>query len=440
MSGNIKINFSKREYSLLLIILFISLLQFSYFVSQNSVASYYDEIRYFEIGKNILSNGLFNIADDLRTYLYPLLISIFYIFTDGQSVTVKIIFSVFQYVIYVITIAMIAKASYKYHSNKIVYFTVFALGMLNPYLIQSTTLFLTDVLATCLLIISLLYLLTSDLNKFTNGIVVSSLLYCAVLIRPSSAIFMLLFFLIGLYRFIYVKDFKPAKFTFVGLLLLLVFLPQLYMNITKFNHFTPLIHLNLLEQQSVWATQHLKYSTVVIDGEHPALRYITPWAMDSNISMMKLMSTNFIVFLAVFVSHIFGVIDWGYVDTYIRDLSVSSRIFPSILLYTQWFIIGLGILWIKLHRKWTFMTISLLFSAIGYTLFIATTAIESRFGYPIYLILLLFSGFGVQYILENIKNKKKTLYIFSSLLVFICISFYFSYFIDMQTGRISWFD
>ncbi|WP_415839985.1 hypothetical protein, partial [Paenibacillus endophyticus] len=256
----------------------------------------------------------------------------------------------------------------------------------------------------------------------------------------SSAVFMILFFLIALCRLIMIKDFKPLKFTIIGLLFLVIFLPQIYMNITKFNHFTPLIHLNLFEQQSIWATQFLKYATVVIDGEDPGLRYLTPWTIDSNISMLKLMSTNFIVFVAVFVTHIFGILDWGYVDTYIRNLSVSSRIIPSIFLYVQWFIIGLGILWMKLRNQLTFVTVSLLVTAIGYTFFIATTAIESRFGYPIYLILLFFSGFGIKFVIESFKTKKLIIFISFLMLLVICFSLYFSYYIDIQSNRIFWFN
>ncbi|OME70379.1 hypothetical protein BK120_33530, partial [Paenibacillus sp. FSL A5-0031] len=341
--------------------------------------------------------------------------------------------------VYIYTILLIADKGYKYHNSKIVCLFIFVLGMLNPYLIQSTTLFLTDLLASCLLVISLLYLLTSDLNKLFNSAVVASLLYCAVLIRPSSAIFMILFFFIALYRLIKLKDFKPIKFTVVGLLFLIIFFPQLYMNITKFNHFTPFVHVNLFKLQSIWATQHLKYATVVIAGEDPSLRYLTPWAIESNISLMKLFSSNFIVFLLIFSSHIFGVLDWGYVDTYIRNLSVPSRILPSIFLYIQWFLIGLGILWMKLRKQFSFITISLIISALGYTLFIATTAIESRFGYPIYLILLFFSGFGVKYLLESFSSKKTMLFIFLSLLVTIVTSFFISYYIDLQTNRIFWF-
>ncbi|WP_169083620.1 hypothetical protein [Paenibacillus sp. PL91] len=441
MLSNMKMDIKllKKDWILLSIISLISLTQFIYFVDQNSVENYYDEKRYYDIGINILNSGLFNIADDLRTYLYPFLISLFYIFTDGQAASVKILFSVFQFIIYLITVLMIARTAYDFQKRKTVFFTILVFGLLNPYLIQSTTLLLTDLLASCFLIISLMYLLKSDLNKLSNGAIVASLLYAAVLIRPSSAIFMILFFLIALYRVAIIKNFKPIRFIIIGLLLLILFFPQLYMNITKFNHFTPLIHINLLEQQSVWATQLLKYGTVVIDGENPGLRYVTPWIMNNNISMFQLMSSDFFVFVGVLVVHIFGLFDWGYVDTYINDLAVSTRLLPSILLYIQWFLIGMGVLYLKLRKQHTFMTVSLVIASVGYALFIATTAIESRFGYPIYLIMLFFSGFGVQYIYEYIYNKKALFYIFSSLLFVICISLYFSYFIDMQTERIIWF-
>ncbi|WP_338554873.1 hypothetical protein [Paenibacillus sp. KS-LC4] len=432
------INFNRKEKIFFVSIFGFSLMQLVYFIMQNSTVNYYDEVRYIEISTNILHNGLFNIADNLRTYLYPLLMSCFFIFTDGDFTKWKIIFSLFQYIIYILTIFLMAKTAYQYNKTKLVYFSVLFLGLMNPYLIQATTLFLTDIIATCVVTVSLIYLLTSDLNKWKNGVIVSILLYCSVLIRPSSAIFMAIFLIIGAYRLIKIKDFKPVKFVIVGLFCLLLFFPQLYMNIKQFNHFTPLIHLNLFEQQSVWATQYLKYGTVTIGGEQPSLYFLSPWYEETAMSIFQLAWNNFFEFLFIFCAHIFGMLDWGYIDTYIKDLDVTSKITPAILLFINWFFIGVGVVALKKQRKHDFGTISLIFAAFGYTLFMATTAIESRFGYPIYLILLIFAGLGIQNIFENIRRKKFVIIISASLLVSVCASLFISYLIDSQTNRIFW--
>ncbi|OME80592.1 hypothetical protein BK120_18045, partial [Paenibacillus sp. FSL A5-0031] len=99
IKNNLKL--TKSEMFITSIVFLISLVQFVYFVTQNSGTSFYDETRYYDISKNILTNGLFNITDDLRTFLYPLLISMFYIFTDGNHENVKILFSIFQYIVYI---------------------------------------------------------------------------------------------------------------------------------------------------------------------------------------------------------------------------------------------------------------------------------------------------------------------------------------------------
>ncbi|MFF2480864.1 hypothetical protein [Paenibacillus sp. NPDC058071] len=431
---------TKKDYLILSLVIIGSLLQLIYYIKQNSIVNYYDETRYYEISKIILENGLFSITDELRTYLYPLLIALIHVFTDGNVVNVKIAFSIFQYLIYAITIFEISKFAFRIADRKLIFHSIIFCGLLNPYLIQATTLFLTDILATCLIMISLIYLIKSDLNKISNGAVVAITLYSSVLIRPSSAIFMILFLLIGLYRLLKQKDFKPYKFIAVGLVCLVIFLPQIYMNVTKFNHFTPLIHLNLFEQQSIWASQYLKYSTVIIEGETPQLYFPSPWILESNMSIYKLAFHNFGAFLTVVSSHLFGMLDWGYVDAYVKNLDGTTRLLPSVLLWLNWLLIFIGVYQFRIKRKESLFIInSLLFASICYTLFMSMTAIESRFGYPSYLLLLVLAGFGLEYLIENRKRKKHIITIGIAMILLVCFVFYISYLIDMQTGRITWF-
>lgn len=423
--------FNKKNV-LVILIFVLSVIMFLFFLNQNFKVSYYDEAGYLVISDLILKNGLFNAPNELRTYLYSLLIAIFKLFSDGNLAHVKIAFSVFQYAVFVLTIWFVAKKAKAMSENKIMFYTILVLGLLNPYLIQSTTLFLTDILAACCISISLILLTTSDLNKIKNGIWISLLAYSAVMIRPSSLIFLLPFFAIACYRLIIIKDFKPFKLILSGILCFVVFFPQIYNNIIAYNHWTILLHTDLMKAQTEWAVQYLKYGTVVIEGESPALFFKSPF--DSSGSMMNLLISHLIQFIVVYSSHIFGVLDWGIIDTYIKNFTSPSRWVASLFLYSSWFLIFCGI--IHQMRKKNFVSMSFLFSALVYLLFIGLTAVESRFGYPLYLILLYFAGWGIEAIL---KWRSRRWIIICSYLLMIVMFFYLSHAIDATTGRIEWF-
>lgn len=409
---------------------------FVFYLLKNYSVSYYDELNYYNLSLFLKSTGLFGLEDPLRTYLYPLMIAITAIFTDGTIETTKVIFSILQYSFYVYTIVSIAKSSFQYSNSKIVYITVLAFGLMNPYLVQATTLFLTDTLATCFVVLAFKYLVTTDLNRWKNGLFMFMYLYGAVMIRPSSAIFIGIFGLIGLYKWFTDKDLKATKILVSAVLLLVIFAPQIHMNVTKFDHFTPLIHQNLYEQQTEWAVENLKYGTLIMENEDPRLYYLTPFEIEKGKTMFDIIFDQPGAFITIFASHVFGLFDWGYVDSYITSLDAQDRILPTILLYLLWFVMMIGI--IPMYRINRFLSISILFTGMLYMLFMGTTCVESRFGYPLYLFMLFFAGTGVQYIIKNRYNVK-TLSILTS--TFVCITailLYASYLIDMTTSRIQW--
>jgi len=96
--------------------------------------------------------------------------------------------------------------------------------------------------------------------------------------------------------------------------------------------------------------------------------------------------------------------------------------------------------------KTVFLLTTLIISAILYLAFIATTWAEIRYAYPIFLLLLPFSGYGVKYLFDSTihNNKTSKLWIkrigfITVYLLFISAFFYISFLFSLQTGRIDWF-
>jgi len=507
------INFNKSDKIIFISIFFISLLLFVFYVSLNANVSLWDEREYLSISQQILDKGSFDEYASYRTYLYPAIISSVKIFST-DDVTLKIIFSVLQYAVYLGTVILIAnyassflkskpKSTFpnfidpkngaqhyhdrynnepaykswfnKYYPNytieqatqivipvklllqlvsspknehKIIWHSVIAFGFLNPFLIQATTLFSPDVLASCFAVLSIFSLTRLDLTRSKFIFFAIGLFYCSVMIRPSSMIFLPIVAGIILFRFLKKKNISISKVSLISVILLVIFAPQIYQNVTNFGEWTPLIVHSLYDQQITDGVQTLKYSTVVIPGEGSASYYDSPFPVKDDVNIYQLLFEDPSTFLLVYSSHIFGVLDWNYVDSYIKDFYPLNRIPASLLIYSTWFFVIWGILESRFFfNRNDFLMKVLILSAIVYLAFIATTAVEIRFGYPIFLLLLPFSGYGVKYLYDFcIKRDNKTSKLWNKRIgfitiysLFISIFFYSSFLFSNLTGRIDWF-
>jgi len=431
--------FSKFEKLYFISILSLSFLIFSFFVNSNVFFNFWDEQEYIDHGIFVLSEG--TLHGPFRTYLYPSIIAFFYFIFNGDLVNIKIFISIFQYSVYLITIIFIANRINVKNNNKLIWYSIITVGFLNPYLIQASTLLLTDILASCFIVLSIIGLSSSNLNKTKIIAFTAALFYCAIMIRPSSLIFLPIIIMIILFRFVKHKNFNILKISAIFIILTVIFVPQLIKNVTQYNDWTPLLHESLYEDQTIWAVKILKYGTVVIEGEKAQLVYHNPFYTSSeNTDMFHLLYTDFFTFIPTYFFHMFGVLDWGYVDAYISDYYPSNRIPASLFLYSIWFFILFGILqqaWKKEMTK-NILFLVLIISGILYILFIATTVSESRFGYPIFLLLLPFFGLGINglYQMKRRFNRIKLAIVY---LLFMIGFFYGSFWLDYQSARIDWF-
>lgn len=187
----------------------LSAMIFIYFLLQNYNVNYYDETGYIHVSKLILTQGLFNVAEPLRTYMFPLIISLISVFTNGNLEVIKILVSVIQFLIYVYTVIFVSNHFKKPSIRN----TILFFGLLNPYLIQSTTLFLTDLLATCAITISLFNSTMGELERKGSYFVSFASIIIAVMIRPSSLIMIPVVILILVIRRIVLKDVNFVKCT-----------------------------------------------------------------------------------------------------------------------------------------------------------------------------------------------------------------------------------
>jgi hypothetical protein len=430
------LNTNRAKLFFLLTISF-SIFMFCYYIYLNRQLNFYDENGYVSVSKMITENGLFNIQMEVRTYLYPLLISIVTLFSDGNLEHTKIIFSLLQFLIFGLTIFYIAKTTFVHTKSQVAAYVVLVLGLCNPYLIQATTVYLTDILAACCIAIAFLRYVNKGLKTYPDAIIFFGLLFASVMIRPSGLLFVMICIPLLIYRYWIKRDFSPIKIVIAFLMTSVIFIPQLAMNVKFFNHWTPLIHNNLYYKQSVWAAEYLKYGTLVEPDQTPTLYYYAPFQVDDSMSIYSLFFSDFPKFLLLYITHIFGVLSWGDFNTYIRDTISHSGLIGSVFLSVVWFLIICGIIYLKRRKD---IIYPLLFSVVFYLLFMGTTLVESRFGYPSFLLALLFSGPGVLFLVDKWKEKRNYRWITGAVfLLFVSVFVVLSYWLEMQTGRMKWF-
>jgi len=323
----ININFNNSDKIIFVSIFFISFFIFLFYVNLNEDINFYDELGYLIMSQKIRENGLFGWENQERTYLYPTILasigSIFNAESEGISqgvyqgvyilnidrITNKIIISVLQYAVYLGSVIFIANSAVWKNGNKIIWHSVIALGFLNPFLIQATTLLLTDILASCFMVVSIFSLTRLDLNRSKFVLFAIGLFYASVMIRPSSVILLPIVVGLILFRILKKKNINILKVSLISLALLVIFMPQLYQNVTKWGEWTPLITNPLYEEQISWAANFMKYATVIIPGEEGELFYYPPFPTDDpNVNIYQLLLENPSTFLHQYFFHIFEVL------------------------------------------------------------------------------------------------------------------------------------
>jgi len=439
---------SLAKRALIPVTLLLSFAIFLYYLSRNYGASYWDESGYLKLAHRILGFGIFNIHDDLRTYLYPTLVAGSLLVTGGHAAAAKVVMAFLLYGLYLTTVFYVARRTFSVFQNEAVRRIMLVLGCLNPYLLQACSLYLTDSVATSLGAIALFTALTADLNRPRNVVLSYSLVYAAVMIRPASLIFFPIMLAITALRYgIGKTPWLRPSFILINLASIgLVFLPQVYNNYVYFHILSFLIPYNLYAAQVAYGIQYVKYATVVAVGQIPGLKYVNPFVppIGRITEIVHHVTPKNVAFAGV--AHLFGALDWGYVDTYIANFYPLSRILGSLFLYPCW-ILAAGTMPGALAparvaperpREVTQLLRMILMAAAVYLAFIGTTQVESRFGYPVFLLLLPLMGLGLLNLARVGKAGLMTRVL--ALVAVILVLFAASFSFDRLTGRIFWGD
>lgn len=368
---------------------------------------FYDETGYFALAQQLRERGLFGFLSELRTYLYPLLLAGLQLMTIPSDRGMRIAAFAMQWAgLCYVAIALSRRARIAWDNPRVGSFC-FAAILLNPWLLQACSLLLTDVIFLTFVVAAVVRVLPEDDDPRQWALWVPALLAAAMMVRPAGALLLgsgLLMVAVRVGVAWRKRVHFPAAFgrslvagLFGVVAVIVVLAPQTTMNLQQFHKATPLIAVNLGEQQLHAGLFVLKYRTIVIPGEDPALTTLSPLGHSGSLGE-RLAQTSCHPYLScvwkwplatafAIGAHALALLDWDELHTYSSSLGSIWRWLAVVPLYLFWYLALCGWWFRRQFSLGARREIYLLIGAAAvYALPLVAVQVEARFAYPLYVL------------------------------------------------------
>ena len=285
----------------------------------------------------------------------------------------------------------------------------YALLMLNPWLVQSTTLMLTDLSAACAVAWSFLLLWENQRRPMRTETIYWGVLLLGVagMIRPGMLIFTPLYMLVYAFRFLTEDGLSFRYFLrpipLASILFAAVLLPQVIFNFYHAPEVRFPIIADLMKEQRKMSDFYLKYGTFYKNGRTVACRFIIPAYHKYPDAESFVSEAPGKVRLTKLV-HIPAVLDqgeMGSLDSYMIERPKWLHALAVLGNWLFWFGAASGIVLGLGSRGIRRRTLLLALPIFGYLLFMTQTVVESRFVYPALLLALPLCIQGTSLILQK---------------------------------------
>lgn len=431
-------------------ILLVSYALFLYYFSHSYPVQYYDENHYLSLAKLLWEQGPLAQTElhAQRTYLYPLLLSWLLPITGWDPPALKTIVAMLQYGVLAATVGYLALGISERDTARPVLArrAVLVAGLWNPYLVQATTLLLTDALAAAAVAFSVAAAWRLDVSRFPGALASVGVAALGAMLRPAALPALGLVLATVAFRAWLRRDVALAGFALRGATCLVALVPQLVLNVRNFGLWSVLPQIPMYQIQQYWAVHRLRWLTSVDPRVPGGIAYASPVSAGQGETIFTTIYQNPLAFLVAYGAHWFHILDWGFVEIYVSDLYAPSRIVGSVFVYTAWLLAGWGAvaLWRRseamLERDgyWIVMGVA----AAAYAAFIATTQMETRYAYPVMLLALGFVGPGTVAAAAWLRGGAGSRRMFAGGLVYVgtvVALLWMSLQLDLTTGRIDWF-
>lgn len=362
----------------------------------------YDAGQYTRMARDIAQHGPFAhfSASALRTYGYPILLSLVYFTADLLGVGFRDLLFVPQSVLYFAACFVVRAglAQVSAVAARVTFCGLVTNGFVLIYLPEP----LTESLSVSLLLLAAgCWLLARHHERPAWFLIVGTAVAgFSLMVRPANmflaAAWMAGACVIALRR----RETRRGQLLLVALVaggLALPMLPQLAYNVLRFGRWTPLVAQNLGTMQMVWGIRDIKYATAMPPSPEAQVHYLNPWAAGTEIDEAAPWRWYLdhprrgALTLAV---HTFNLVDQDLLFTYSRDLDPWYRVPVGVINHA---IVAAGLLGIViLTRRLIVSGTPAARDALGLLLFTlganwamhVWTAVEMRFGVVLLLALL----------------------------------------------------
>ena len=396
----------KRPLFILIAITFLALgfAHALFWVGQQGL--FWDAAGYYDLGVRIAKTGLFNFADETRTFGYPLFIAILWLLSDHSAANAQFLIFDAQLCIY-LGVCFFAFAVFRRVFQKTALaICLFAVLTLNPFLLIFTGEVLSDLLSAILLFLSLLIAIRASghgardyrgsafLSCFAAG--------CATMVRPANLTIAAAVVAIWYLRRLIFKEGTLQTWLLMMLGFCIPFIPQLINNYRAYAQFQPLIVRSLYSEQLNWGIKYLKGVSIVLPEYGGSLVFVNPFLSPQISSPAEFLIKQPIEFGLTQAVHLFALFDYDYAFPYIRNLDAWYRLPLTVANYLFLFgVIGGILAWLpRVRHPMSFNRLDLalagmLLGALVYLPGYLLVAVEPRFSLPLYLLLSPFFVYGL---------------------------------------------
>jgi hypothetical protein len=385
----------------------------------------YDSFHYFSLSRIISGEGLGNLQSRVRTYGYPLFLSLCTGFRDAGPETTRAAAFVAQLLLYLAVCLYAARVAARIFRSEGFFFGTYAVTALNPIALILTTQVLTDLLSAVLVLLGVLVSLERG-HPVRRGFVAFLCIGLAAAVRPANVVVLPALLLAWLLRVRLFGERARGPLAAGAAAVVLALLPQLYNNVRAYDAWTPLVVERLYGEQARWGTAMLKYATLVVPGERPQIVYENPFRPRGVSTPGEFLRKRPLGFLATLVLHGFAFFDHDLPFPYVQDAHPWFRWPIALLNYSFLFLAGMGLAAGLRSRRAlepgerVYFLAAILVSAFSLALYLPV-AVESRFSLPLYAILAPAAVFAAGQLRRGPASRAAVVAVAGTAFVVVCV-------------------
>ena len=351
---------------------------------------WYDSFHYFTLSQIVSGEGLWNLASRVRTYGYPLFVSLCTGFAAVDVETALALVFAAQLLLYLGASHYAARVAERVFGSARFFYGTYLVMALNPIALIRTTELLSDTLSAVLVLLAVLVSVERP-HPARRTFLAFLCAGLAAAVRPAALAVLPALVLAWIVRARLYREPILRRLPLAAAAVVLALLPQVFLNARAYGQWSPLPVTRLYGEQVGWGMSILRYATLVRPGVDPRIIYGNPLAPEGVASPREFFERRPVGYLKTLAMHGFALFDQDLPFTYVTNTRPWYRWPLSLANYAFLYLAGLGVAAGLLRRnapeqERVYFSAALLVSLACVAIYLPV-AVENRFSLPVYLVL-----------------------------------------------------